>query len=676
MRLRQLKLQNFRQFYGDQEIVFSTDPDKHITLIHGENTLGKTTIQTAVIWCLFGRTLKSVEQSKNLVNYEAYREHGISHCEVRLEFDYEGATYEAKRVYDQKKEKHDFVLISTDEDGNLRSVRMAKELVNQILPDNMADYFFFEGEGLGKMIQQSGTRDAIRSILGFSYAQTVTEDLSNTQRALTKKLSDQRSLSENDKRLIKQISDDQDLEEQSEKKLGIARQNEKKYKALYDDKVAELTESKHEEISECQTKLIQCKNELARIDDEIKRVEKRRQALVWKYGWAIFGQKMAIAADGMIEEKELKGRVPAPHDEALVSDIIDEMTCICGRPITKDSPEHKAILDLRMTASNAEIKRKIMNARAQRKSAKGMYREFLDEVGDLERRSQNLELEKQRNRREETEVRKRQEEYSQIDVKEVIQERDRYQREWQDANHQIRRTKSEIVDLQTAIERHRRELNQVKAQNKRFEKYEAQRRFIDLLQQRCTQKLQEFERGAVDSLTACNNSALKRISRQDRRLELGYDLSVRYVDEHEVELGKSTGENLLLNLIFVSCLINFARQRRSEKDDFVIHGTIAPFLLDAPFGQLDDTYRERAVEYVAESTDQLIFLLSSSHWRTIDSTIRDKIGKEYILVNHQKDAQGERTDDVITVDGRDYSQSLFMQERKYTEVREIPDGDH
>ena len=42
--------------------------------------------------------------------------------------------------------------------------------------------------------------------------------------------------------------------------------------------------------------------------------------------------------------------------------------------------------------------------------------------------------------------------------------------------------------------------------------------------------------------------------------EADKELKISYVDENDEELGKSTGENLLLNLIFVSCLINFARK--------------------------------------------------------------------------------------------------------------------
>ncbi len=54
MLLQSITFHNFRQFKGNQTIVFSTDPDKNVTVIIGQNTFGKTTIVQAFIWCLYG----------------------------------------------------------------------------------------------------------------------------------------------------------------------------------------------------------------------------------------------------------------------------------------------------------------------------------------------------------------------------------------------------------------------------------------------------------------------------------------------------------------------------------------------------------------------------------------------------------------------------------------------
>ena len=129
-----------------------------------------------------------------------------------------------------------------------------------------------------------------------------------------------------------------------------------------------------------------------------------------------------------------------------------------------------------------------------------------------------------------------------------------------------------------------------------------------------------------ENLEKRNNEALDQISRQQMTLKVGDDFSFRYENELGHEYGKSTGERLLFNLIFVSCLIQFARERANVEDEFVIHGTIAPFLIDAPVGALDKAYRERVTDYIKSNTDQLIFLLSTKDWESVDEIIKDISG--------------------------------------------------
>jgi len=53
MELIALKLKNFRQFYGEQSVHFSTDQDQNVTVIHGSNGSGKTTLLNAFTWLFY-----------------------------------------------------------------------------------------------------------------------------------------------------------------------------------------------------------------------------------------------------------------------------------------------------------------------------------------------------------------------------------------------------------------------------------------------------------------------------------------------------------------------------------------------------------------------------------------------------------------------------------------------
>ena len=55
MKLEVMRLTNFRQFYGEQVIPFSTDPHKNVTVVTGAMGTGKTSLHRALLWCFYGQ---------------------------------------------------------------------------------------------------------------------------------------------------------------------------------------------------------------------------------------------------------------------------------------------------------------------------------------------------------------------------------------------------------------------------------------------------------------------------------------------------------------------------------------------------------------------------------------------------------------------------------------------
>ena len=67
MIFKTITLKNFRQFHGKCVFNFATDEYQNITLIHGENGVGKTTLLNAVLWCFFEILTERFEKKKVLV---------------------------------------------------------------------------------------------------------------------------------------------------------------------------------------------------------------------------------------------------------------------------------------------------------------------------------------------------------------------------------------------------------------------------------------------------------------------------------------------------------------------------------------------------------------------------------------------------------------------------------
>ena len=70
MKLKKIVLENFRQFYGKQEINLETSDEANVIVIHGENGAGKTTILEAFSWCLYGKI--DLVQSQNILNEKVF----------------------------------------------------------------------------------------------------------------------------------------------------------------------------------------------------------------------------------------------------------------------------------------------------------------------------------------------------------------------------------------------------------------------------------------------------------------------------------------------------------------------------------------------------------------------------------------------------------------------------
>ena len=48
-------MQDFRVYHGEHVVEFSNNIDKNVTIVHGENGIGKTTMLNAIKWCLYAK---------------------------------------------------------------------------------------------------------------------------------------------------------------------------------------------------------------------------------------------------------------------------------------------------------------------------------------------------------------------------------------------------------------------------------------------------------------------------------------------------------------------------------------------------------------------------------------------------------------------------------------------
>ena len=93
-----VEIQNFLHIMGPIGIQLK---DQGLVLIHGENGAGKSTIFEAIVWCLWGRTVRGYKHDQ-VINNQVKKD-----CWVRLKIEHEGETYAIERYRGHSVHKND-----------------------------------------------------------------------------------------------------------------------------------------------------------------------------------------------------------------------------------------------------------------------------------------------------------------------------------------------------------------------------------------------------------------------------------------------------------------------------------------------------------------------------------------------------------------------------------------
>ena len=175
MLIKKIVLKNFRQYFGDQEIKFSYEEDKNVTVIHGENGSGKTALLNAFNWVLYGKTdLPDANKLFNNYSIESIPESRRLEMYVELEFESKGVDYILRRT--QTGTKYSDEIKNIDEQVSLKyySDEKWKQLsnptveINRVMPENLRNYFFFDGEridNLSKHEDNDEIKDAVKLVM-------------------------------------------------------------------------------------------------------------------------------------------------------------------------------------------------------------------------------------------------------------------------------------------------------------------------------------------------------------------------------------------------------------------------------------------------------------------------------------------------------------------------------
>ncbi len=656
MKFRKVELKNFRQFYGEQTILFSTDPKKNVTLIHAENGTGKTAFLNAILWCLFEIHTDNFKDPKQLVN-KVSKSKGKYNFSVLIEFENdEGNIYSVQRSFGSRGL---VFCVFEIKDNSYNVVTKPNSFINSVIPKDMAKYFFFQSEGIGKMSGSKGTsvvKTAVREILGFTIAEHALRDLQKVKKEY------QRSLSNADKsgkisKLQDEIIHIEELLESNTKQLSKLT----KSISLYNQNLIDLEElianSDNKVIKQIHSRRISAEMHLKKEQRRLSDAQKEKRNLISEFATTVFGYELSLTAIDFIDEDEYIGTVPAPYNEQLVTDILKEKICICGSDIHPGSEAFSRIEEMLKKASDPMLENRIKKSRSQLNfikndslRAKGRFNNNIKILADTESSITQLQSEIQ-------------ELSIQIQGAETIENITKLENERNRAKNNLiqdERASAKIEQLMNTdiprLSSLKLELGRLDAFSSEMEKYRGLVSHAATIEEVLETTLKTSEEGVELKIIEKVNNYLKKFVRQDYKAKLNpVTFNIRLIDKNGHIVPESDGQALLLGLTFIASLIELSRERKNATGQILTSGAIAPFVIDAPFGELDNKYKGDISKAIPDSVEQVIFLLSSSHWSgSVENNIRDRIGSEYNMVLEETSKANGKSDDFIEILGTKY----------------------
>ena len=673
MKLKNIKLVNFRQFYGEQDIIISDDPDKNVTLVHAQNGVGKTTILNSVLWTFYNQTTKKFLEPEKIINFSSFKE-GNRIASVGIEFSHEGNDYLAQRYHRQDRGCTEQVFkVHKIVNGDYQELRTPDPFVQSVMPQAMAPYFFFDGEHAETFSATHNHREvakAIRNILGCNIAELAIEDLTFCAKKLVKEIAD--------------IPDANDLK-QAEQELSRLETNAQQL----DQKIELLEERRstfQETVDELSRQLaslqIVAAKQQTRTAKEKSLVDVRRRiadAQASIVSWPgrpdtlrLVAGKLSGSSLDFIDEETLKGRIPSPYNETFVKGLLQAHSCICGRHLPEGSEEFKLVAKLLESAGNALVLNRVVKARSKceellkdKESSIRYLRKLQEEIGRLRQDEQDLEQE----------IAAISKEIASIDASEVKEKEDARRRARDEirvvteaigaALHQKRAADSDLAEA-------KRRYQKLSGENTRARPLKVRLTLTEAAAEYLSNELKGHERSARQLIQSDVSKIIKETARRDYKYKLYDDYRMELVYEDGSMVPRSTGESQLLSLAFIAALVRYAKTRSNADGRLLIPGIVAPLILDSPFGQLDDVYREATARFVPQLAEQVVVLVSRSQGDdNVLGAMRAKVGAEYVLTAENTTPRGEKREEVIAINGRTYPLTSYECAVDKTRVQQV-----
>lgn len=645
MLIKKLILHNFRQYIGTQEVEFSTDPDRNVTVLIGVNTSGKTTLVRAFEWILYN---KNEFDDKILLNRNVAENMQMGETQAvrgTLVLEHNGKEYEIarKQIYtctgsSVRPSISSANIMYVQPDGQTKTEIGSDYDTNieRILPKALSNYFFFGGERVGSISTREDIEASVKGLMGLDVLYNAMAHLRTVINKLKKSMDysgdqkaqdTQKKMDAANSRLHECESELTTVEEQIE------------YYQAEREKYAALLRA-NEETSNAQKRREQLDTVITGLKGRIEKDKKELVSAFSRNSFAYFSLPLLKRAVEMLKNAEDETESVPEMTAVAIDYILKRGICICGTCISEGSAAEKHLLLEKAKQPPESIGSLVRRYREQAmdyiSSSDDYYESIASKFSTLRADQRELGF--------------------RIDEKNKLSETLKgakdvslLEKQYQDANRRCREFEGQrrhltetIGSCKKDVANYEKALDAYGRANKKNAKVALNIEYAQAVFDWVAKAYRARESSVRGKLEERVNANFAKMYHGSRTITIDEKYRVKYID---VTTEESDGLKAVKSFAFVSGLVDLAKEALTSDDskEADIGPQYYPLVMDAPFSNVDETHIRNISMILPASAEQVIIAVMQKDWEPASEIMAPVVGKSYRIVK-DTDENGKEID--------------------------------
>ena len=514
--------------------------------------------------------------------------------------------------------------------------------INSIVPKEIEEYFFFDGERMDDYFKKKSGAEIQNAVFQISQLELFVRLIDHLTKRKNEFVKQTKGLSPE----VQNIQDELEIHERSlivdKEKLEELKRKKNEAEQLESDFSKKLQNSSSEHIKGLEAQRILLDEEIAKLQNEINGLEDERLEILHLAMPTILVYAPLLKTKTLIQGRVEAGLIPPMYKTIFIKDLLNKNRCICKSDISEkdeySSSRRRNVEAFLQEGELSEMSSELIEANVRIQEMLEKIESFPEDIRTAEKKLNSLEdQKKEKNER----INAISQEIKQTDLKEIenweiqkqkaAEEKDNY-------NMQMGRWLL-IIDQRT---------NKIKSlDSKRKQEIKKQAKYDNL------NNLLAFCDNSVNCAEETKDVIMKEVKAQVEKkaseqflaliwkkntyrgltIDDNYNISVPYIDGREALGTLSAGERQVCALSFMAALNS-------------VSGFRIPIIIDTPLARISREPRKNIAENLPNylsGTQVTLLVTEEEYTKEVKEALSGKVGKTY-LINFVETDKGKKAD--------------------------------